>query len=101
MSRLAEFIQNHLLLASGVILLAVAAVTLELRHRMRGASALSPAEAVRLINGGALVLDVRNAEAYAAGHIIDARNIAENELGGQAESLKKYREKPVLLYCDN
>jgi rhodanese-related sulfurtransferase len=57
-------------------------------------------EAVRLINGGALVIDVRNAEAFAAGHIIDSRHIEQNELAAQADTLKKYREKPVLLYCD-
>lgn len=100
MNRLAEFLQQHPFLAAIVVVLAVIAIALELRHRMRGASALSPAEAVRVINAGALVLDVRNAEAFAQGHIIDARNIAEAQLKDEADGLKKYREKPVLLYCD-
>jgi len=101
MSRWLEFIQHHPMLTSAAILLAIVAVVLEVRHRLKGASALSPAEAVRLINSGALVVDVRPAEAFAAGHIIDARNIADKELSEQADTLKKYREKPVLLYCDN
>jgi rhodanese-related sulfurtransferase len=100
MNRLAEFVQHHPLMASLVILLAVASIVIELRHRKQGASALGPMEAVRLINGGALVIDVRNAEAFAAGHIIDSRHIEQNELAAQADTLKKYREKPVLLYCD-
>ena len=100
MNRLAEFIQHNVLLTALVALLATAAVVIELRHRMRGAAALGPMEAVRLINGGALVIDVRNAEAFAAGHIIDSRHIQQSDLPAQADSLKKYREKPVLLYCD-
>jgi rhodanese-related sulfurtransferase len=99
--QLGQFIQQHPFLATLVILLAVAAVVFELRHRLRGAAALSPAQAVQLINGGALVVDVRSAEAFASGHIIDARNIADSELAAQADALKKYKEKPVLLYCDN
>ncbi|HYM36701.1 MAG TPA: rhodanese-like domain-containing protein [Steroidobacteraceae bacterium] len=101
MSQLGEFIQHHPLLTTGVVLLAVAAIAIEIRHRLRGAAALSPAQAVQLINGGALIVDVRSAEAFAGGHIIDARNIVDSELQGQADTLKKYKEKPVILYCDN
>ena len=100
MNRFAEFIQHHPLLAALVAALAVAAIVIELRHRKQGASALGPMDAVRLINGGALVIDVRTAEAFATGHIIDSRHIQDNELAAEADSLKKFREKPVLLYCD-
>jgi rhodanese-related sulfurtransferase len=101
MSRWFEFIQHHPLLTAVAVFLAAAGIAIEARHRLKGATALSPAEAVRLINSGALVVDVRAPEAYATGHIIDARNIADKELADQADTLKKYREKPVLLYCDN
>ena len=100
MNRLAEFIQQHPYSAALVVALAVAAIVIELRHRKEGATALGPMDAVRLINGGALVVDVRNAESFAAGHIIDSRHIQSGDLPTQADSLKKYREKPVLFYCD-
>jgi rhodanese-related sulfurtransferase len=100
MNRLAEFMQHHPVMTAAVVVLAVMAVVIELRFRKLGASALGPIDAVRLINGGALVIDVRNAEAFAAGHIIDSRHIQQSELGTSADSLKKFREKPVLLYCD-
>ena len=100
MNRFAEFIQHNPLLATLVVALAVAAIVIELRHRKQGSTALGPAEAVRLINGGALVIDVRAADAFAAGHIIDSRHIQQSDLAGQADSLKKFREKPVLVYCD-
>lgn len=101
MSRLFEFIQNHPWLSGSTIALAFAAMAIEIRHRVAGAAAVGPADAVRLMNSGGLVLDVRSAEAFAAGHIIDARNIPQAELGAQAEGLKKkYLEKPIVVCCD-
>jgi rhodanese-related sulfurtransferase len=58
-------------------------------------------QAVRLMNQGALVLDLRGKELYDAGHIGDARNVPVAELGAQAESLKKWRDKNVITYCDS
>jgi rhodanese-related sulfurtransferase len=62
---------------------------------------VSPNDAIQLSNGGALLLDVREAGEYEAGHIIDARHIPAAQVGAQADSLKKYREKPVVVYCDS
>ena len=101
MDHLLPFIQNHPLLISGIVLLAIAGVVIELRHRLSAAVAVAPSDAVRLMNSGALVIDVRAADAYAAGHIIDARHIPQTELAAQADALKKYREKPVVLCCDS
>jgi len=101
MNRLFEFIQHNMLLTSAAALLAIAAVVIELRHRLSAAVAVGPSDAVRLMNSGALVIDVRASEAYAAGHIIDARHIVQSELAAQAEALKKYREKPVIVCCDS
>jgi rhodanese-related sulfurtransferase len=101
MNRLFEFIQHHPLLISGIALLTIAAIVIELRHRLSAAVAVGPTDAVRLMNTGALVVDVRAADAYATGHIIDARHIPQAELAAQSDSLKKYREKPVIVCCDS
>ena len=74
---------------------------IEFRHRARGSSAVAPADAVRLANSGALLLDVRDSQAYEAGHIIEARNLPAAELAAKAETLKKYKEKPVIVYCES
>jgi rhodanese-related sulfurtransferase len=100
MTRLFEFIQHHPMLISGIGALAIVAAIIEVRHRLGAALAVGPSDAVRLINSGALVVDVRPADAFAAGHIIDARHIPQAELGSQAEGLKKYREKPVIVCCE-
>jgi rhodanese-related sulfurtransferase len=101
MSQLAEFVTRHPIMVSVAAALAVAAVTIEIRHRASGTSAVGPNDAVRLINAGAVVFDVRKSEEFAAGHIIDARNVPQADLAKQADSLKKFREKPVIVYCDS
>src|SRR6202051_2402309 len=58
-------------------------------------------QAVRLMNQGALVIDLRAKEAYDAGHIGDARNVPVAELAAQADALKKWRDKNVITYCDS
>jgi len=58
-------------------------------------------QAVRLMNQGALVIDLRGKESYDAGHIGEARNVPVAELAAQAETLKKWRDKNVITYCDS
>ncbi|HEX2495116.1 MAG TPA: rhodanese-like domain-containing protein [Steroidobacter sp.] len=101
MNRLIEYATNHPFLVAAAAILAVLAVVIELRSRSRGSTAVTPADVVRLANSGALLLDVRDAKDYEAGHIIDARNIPAAEVASRAESLKKYREKPVIVYCES
>lgn len=100
MNRLFEYTTNHPFLVAAAAILAVLAIVIEIRTRARGGSSVGPADAVRLANGGALVLDVREDKDYEAGHIIDARHIPAGEIAGRAESLKKFREKPVIVYCE-
>lgn len=57
-------------------------------------------EAVRLINQGATVVDLREAAKFAAGHIVDAINVTASDLKSQPESRIK-KKKPVLLVCEN
>jgi rhodanese-related sulfurtransferase len=52
------------------------------------------------MNQGALVLDVRPRDQYDAGHVIDARNVPSGDLPQSIETLKKYRDKPVVTCCD-
>jgi rhodanese-related sulfurtransferase len=100
MDRLLEYIANHPFLTAAAAILAVLAFVIEARHRARGASAVGPTDAVQLVNGGALVLDVRDAKEYEAGHIIDARSVPAADLANRAETLKKYRDKPVIVCCE-
>jgi rhodanese-related sulfurtransferase len=101
MQRLFEFVGHHPYLAGGAVFAACAVIFYEVRARVQSFAALSAMQTVRLMNQGALVIDLRAKEAFDAGHIGDARNIPAAELEAQAESLRKWREKTVITYCDS
>jgi rhodanese-related sulfurtransferase len=62
----------------------------------------SPAEATLLINRqDALLLDVRDAAAFGAGHVINAKNIPLAQLEARAGDLAKFKDKPVICHCEN
>lgn len=67
----------------------------------RGA-AVNVNDAVLLINrSGAVVLDIRDDAAFAAGHIADAKHIPMAQLPGRLKELAKFKDKPVLVCCDS
>jgi rhodanese-related sulfurtransferase len=101
MNRLFEYTSNHPLLAGAAAILAVLTIVIEMRERAKGSSLIAPTDAVRLLNSGAVVLDVRDLNEYDTGHIIDSRHIPAKEIGQRADTLKKYKEKPVLICCES
>jgi rhodanese-related sulfurtransferase len=100
MDRLIEYLGNHPVLAGAAVLIAILAVIFEIRARAANFMAISPQDAIRLMNQNALVLDVRPPEAFAAGHLVGARNVPPDQLSRAGETLKKYKEKPIVVYCD-
>ena len=100
MNRFLEYTTNHPFLVAAAAILAVIAIVIELRARARGSTSVSANDAILLANSGALLLDARDAKDYEAGHIIEARNIPAAEVASRAESLQKFKEKPVIVYCD-
>lgn len=100
MERLFEYVANHPLLAGGLVAVAVLVVAYELRQRLRAGSDVGPLEAVRLINDGAVVLDIRAAAQFEKGHVLDARNAPLADLDAQSGSLEKYKETPIIVYCE-
>lgn len=100
MQRLLEYATHHLSLALFAVAAVAAVLVYELRERARGVGAVGAQDVVRLMNQGAVVLDVRSAEDYAAGHIRGARSVPATQLANGADSLKRYKDKPVIVYCE-
>lgn len=100
MDRLAEYIANHPFLAGGAVLMVIVVLGFELRQRSTAASAVSPGEAVRLMNDGALMIDIRSANHFKDGHVSGARNIPGDQIADGAPLLDKIREKVVITCCD-
>ena len=100
MDRLFEFAGHHPLLLGALVLATAVVAAYETWLRSQGASAVSPQDLIRLMNQGALVLDVRPEEQFAAGHISGARQLSSEQLPKAADTFKRHKEKPVIVYCD-
>ena len=101
MDRLAEYVQvNHWLVAATVLVL-VLVIVFEMRARAASLSAITPQDAICLMNRGAVVIDLRPAEQYAAGHLSGARRMDGAQLLKAGDTLKKYRQKPLIVYDES
>jgi rhodanese-related sulfurtransferase len=60
---------------------------------------VSAADAVRLINKGALVIDVRKPEDFSAGHIVNARNVPLERVQQDDDAINKQKNKILLAVC--
>lgn len=101
MGQLAEFASNHPFLVLSVIVSLLAVVFYEMRLKGQGVTQLSANDAVRLINKGATIIDVRTAEDYGSGHIVNARNIPLAEIESDAGAVNKAKTRPLLTVCEN
>lgn len=72
----------------------------ELRRKASGLMNVEPGDAVALINNDGIVLDLRNAESFARGHIVNARNIPFDQLDVDSNRLAGLKDKPVIAVCD-
>lgn len=84
---------------SGLFASALAVIFYELRAKSRNIGNLSAPLAVQLINNGATVVDIRDADKFATGHIGNSRNVPEKELMEKPETVTK-KKKQALLICD-
>lgn len=92
-----KFIIDNIWLLLLVVLSGGALVFPNLQRR---GSKVSLLEATRLINQGkTLVLDVRPPSEFAAGHVLDARNVPLEELPQRVGELDKFKNRTVIVVC--
>ncbi len=74
-----------------------------LRGSLGGSASLNTLQATQMINReDALMLDVRDAAAFAGGHILNARNIPLAQLEARVADLGKQKDKgkPIIVHCE-
>lgn len=102
MGRLAEFASNHPFHVLSVAVALVAVLFYEIRLKSRAYTQVTANEAVKLINQGAIVVDVRKPEEYQAGHILNARNVELATLEADpGNAIKKRKNKAIVTVCEN
>ncbi|MDA0678795.1 MAG: rhodanese-like domain-containing protein [Proteobacteria bacterium] len=95
-----EFASNHMILVTALMFSFFLLIFTELRRKAGGITSIEPQAAVSLINADAVVIDLRSAEAFARGHIVNAKNIPFDELEANREKLAKMQAKSILAVCD-
>ena len=100
MDRIIEYTNHHPWLTAALLLVAIVVVLYEMRQRSETMASVSPQDTVRLMNQGALLIDLRPPEQYTAGHVGGARQMSGQQILQAGETLKKYKEKAVVVYDD-
>jgi rhodanese-related sulfurtransferase len=101
MDRVLEFASHHPWLATATVVLVAMIVVYEMRARSESLLSVSPQELIRLMNQGALILDLRPQEQYQAGHLEGARQMSSEQILSAADTLKRHKEKAVVVYDDS
>lgn len=93
-----DFITQNILLISLVV---VSGLGLAWPFVMRpSGNSVNPAEATLLINReNAIIIDVREVQEFAAGHLPAARNIPAGKLQDSLADLESCKNKPVIVTC--
>ena len=100
MQQFFQYAANHYLLVGATVAVAVVVLVMEFRARAAAFASVAPGEAVRMMNSGALLVDIRTQAEFAAGHIAGARNLPGAAIASGAEALARFKEKSVIAYCD-
>lgn len=99
MQQLIEFITNHIILFSALVVVLVLLVQ-NLLAGMGGKSSVTPLQATQLINReDAVVVDVRPIADFNNGHIVNAINIPSTALKNQISVVTKHKGKPIIVAC--
>jgi rhodanese-related sulfurtransferase len=95
------YVSHHWALVPLTVVAAFVVLVLETRARTASFASISPTEAVRLMNSGGLLLDIRDESAFAAGHIPNARHLPGASIVEGAKAIERFKDKPVIAYCDS
>jgi rhodanese-related sulfurtransferase len=101
MERLIEYVTNHPLLVGAAVLALVAVFVFESRARATAFAAITSQDLIRLMNQGALVLDIRKPEEFAQGHVNGAKHLPSDQILTAGDNYKRFKDKPVVVYCDS
>ncbi len=102
MQELSKFLSDHPLLCGGIIVIFVLLTIIEVIRSRRKAIELTPQETTQKINReNAVIIDLRPADVYKNGHIIDAVSMLPDALQKNPKLLNKFKTKPLVFVCGN
>lgn len=100
MEQYIEFLGNHYILSAAWAALFLMVIYSFIGARLRGYKNANPAMVTQLINhDDAVVVDVREDNEYAGGHIINSVHVPLSYLKERLKELEKYKSQPVIVGC--
>ena len=96
MDKILEFTGNHTLLVLALVVSFLVVIFSELRRKASGTINIEASDAIKLINNGAIVVDLRSTEAYGRGHIVSSRSIPHDELEAKSSALGAEKTTPIV-----
>lgn len=98
--QLLAFIQQHALLVSLFAAFLLAVIIFEFRARLKAGVTLSPQAVIAMVNReNALLVDVRGADKFKQGHIINAKHSPQDKVETLLKDLKISQDKPIVMVC--
>jgi rhodanese-related sulfurtransferase len=103
LERLLEFVGNHWFMTSALIIVAILLIQDILDSLLRKHKSVTPHQAVLLMNDEkTVVVDVREPNEFAGGHIEGARNIPLGKIEERgAFELEPFKQSPIIVACQS
>lgn len=102
MQDLTTFIANHMGLTYAFAIVVILLFIVEILRSRRNAFNIDVPQAVHLMNReNAVVIDIRPAEQFQKGHILDAMPLPASDMAKSAQKLEKFRKKPLIIVCQS
>jgi len=98
--RVFEFVSNHWIMSSGLFIVTLLLIQDLFDSAFRKYKVISPAGAVALLNDDRTILiDVREPNEFASGHIENAKHIPYGRLEEKIYELEPHQESPIIVVC--
>lgn len=95
-----QFLQSNIFLVVVAVSSGVMLLWSLFGNRLRKVKEVNIVAAMQLINHkNALILDVREADEFNAGHIMNAKQIPLGKLKDRLGELERYRTQPIVVVC--
>lgn len=98
-----DFFSNNPMLSIAWVVIAAMLINSVLKDKLSPVKNITPQDATLLINKqNAVVVDIRSADEYKKGHIVNAKHIALSQIEeGKLTEIENKKETPIIIVCES
>lgn len=96
-----DFITNNPMLAAAWVAIAAMLIYSVVKDKLSKINNINPQQATQLINKqDAIVVDIRTADEFKKGHIVNAKNITPSQIQeGKFAAIENNKQTPIIVVC--